>query len=95
MMGREWVTSWLAARLTQAREQPEVPASVMAQSMTEELVSRWLRGEADWWRQAAGNPRLTVQQRTMRTRVAMFYEERLAAHEATIPAPSEEVESGD
>lgn len=82
MISREWLTTYLAARLTRARVHVERPVIPMAEDMTGELLERWLEGEAAFWLSASGKRGLTPGQRGLRTQVGRFYEQRLAAHRA-------------
>jgi hypothetical protein len=79
MVSREWLRGYLFRHLTAATVTAEQAPAEMAEQMTDEIRREWLSGEVTWWRAAASSPRLTVAQRTMRLRVASFYEERLRA----------------
>jgi hypothetical protein len=78
-MRRDWLTGWLFGVASEAHEQPAPPTQQWADEMSGVLLLQWATDEALWWRQASLNPRLTVAQRTLRLRVAMFYEERATA----------------
>lgn len=79
MISREWLTTWLAARLTRARVEAERPVIPMAEEMTDELIEKWLEGEATYWLAAAEKRGIPLQRKSLLIQVSRFYDARLLA----------------
>lgn len=79
MISREWLTTFLAGRLTRARTEVDRPITPMAQDMTAELIEKWLEGEAVYWLAAAEKRGIPVQRRSLLIQVSRFYDARLLA----------------
>lgn len=78
-ISREWLTTWLAARLTRVRVEVERPVIPMAQEMTSELLERWLQGEAEYWLAAASKRGIPLARKSLLIQVSRFYDARLLA----------------
>jgi hypothetical protein len=79
VISREWLTTWLAARLTRARVETERPVIPMAEEMTDELIEKWLEGEATYWLAAAEKRGIPLQRKSLLIQVSRFYDARLLA----------------